>query len=69
MVDQAIEEVMNTHEPERGGLIFREYIKDKLSFFKKNDILNVERYVTDIYNEVKYCILDYNKSVERWYMA
>jgi hypothetical protein len=69
MVDQAIEEVLNRHEPEREGLIMRDYIKDKLNFFKKNDVLNVERFINDIFHEVKYCILDYNKSVERWYMS
>jgi hypothetical protein len=69
MVDQAIEEVLHTHEPEREGLMMRDYIKDKLIFFKKNNIINTERYINDMYNEIKHCIYDFNVSIERWYMS
>jgi predicted HTH domain antitoxin len=69
MANEAIDQILHTHEEERGGLIVREYVKDRLIFFKKNNILNIERYVTEIYNEIKHCIYDYNNLVERWYMS
>jgi hypothetical protein len=67
MVQEEIENILMTEEPDRKNMTMYDYVSAKLEYYKYNSVLNKERYMNDIYDEITQCMIDYNAKVEEWY--
>lgn len=68
MVDQNIENILMSEEEEsRQYMTMKNYLLKKLDFYKTNNILNKERYVDELCDEVIFCLYDYNSIIEQHY--
>ena len=69
MIQQNIQSIlMNEQESVRQNMNMSDYLFNKLEYYKSNYILNRDRYINDIYNEIVSCIYDYNSIVEEHYL-
>jgi hypothetical protein len=64
-----IDTIFETKEDTRQNLNVRDYIYNAFEYYKYNSILNKERYIQDICEEIKLCILDFNESAIEWYTS
>ena len=64
-----IDTIFETEEPSRHNLNVRDYIYNAFEYYKYNNILNKDRYINDICEEIKLCILDFNESAIEWYTS
>jgi len=68
-VEAIADNVLNNENIRRNMLTMKGYILDKLVFYKRNNVLNVESYVTEIQNEFMNSIFDISDSITDWYVS
>lgn len=68
-VEAIADNVLNNENIRRNMLSMKGYILDKLVFYKRNNVLNVESYVTEIQNEFMNSIFDISDSITDWYVS
>ena len=68
-IESITETVFNTQHQRRSYLTLSGYILQKLTFYKRNNVINIERYVTEIQNELYHCMFDISDTISEWYTA
>ena len=68
-VEAISENVFNHQSVRRNMMTMKGYLSDKLGFYKRNNVLNIEGYINEIQGEIMNCVFDISDSITDWYVS
>ena len=68
-IEAITENVFNNQHQRRSHLSMSGYILEKLTYYKRNNVIKIEQYVTEIQSELYNCMFDISDSITDWYTA
>ena len=66
-VEAISENVFNALDERRDYLTMKGYLLDRLQFYKQNNVINVDRFVNEIYSEIMTNIFNISDNISDWY--
>ena len=68
-IEAISENVFNQLDERRDYLSMKGYLLNRLTFYKRNHVLNVDRFINDIYSEIMTNIFTISDNISEWYMS
>jgi hypothetical protein len=68
-VEAIAENVFNHQSVRRNMMTMKGYLSDKLGFYKRNNVLNIESYINEIQGEIMNSVFDISDSITDWYVS
>ena len=68
-IEAIADNVLNHESIRRNMMTMKGYLSEKLGFYKRNNVLNIEKYIGEIQEEFMNSIFDISDSITEWYVS